>query len=51
MNLIMYNSMLKQSRAIKMLTFMPLARVGRLDCGERLEERCRAAGCSYPNSI
>ena len=47
MNLIMYNSMLKQSRAIKMLAFMQLARVGRVDCDERLEERCKSCckGC------
>ena len=37
----MHNTMLKPSRSIKMLTFMLLAAVGRLDGDKRLEERRR----------
>ena len=43
----MCNSMLKQSRPIKMLTFIPLARVERLDCDERLEKRCRKRTAAF----
>ena len=39
--LLVHNSMLKPSRSIKMLTFMLLAAVGRLDGDKRLEERRR----------
>ena len=46
--LLVHNSMLKPSRSIKMLTFMLLAAVGRLDGDKRLEERRRncCKGCA-----
>ena len=54
--LLVHNSMLKPSRSIKMLTFMLLAAVGRLDGDKRLEERRRncCKGCvrdDRPNAL
>ena len=50
--LLVHNSMLKPSRSIKMLTFMLLAAVGRLDGDKRLEERRRncCKGCCATSS-
>jgi len=50
--LLVHNSMLKPSRSIKMLTFMLLAAVGRLDGDKRLEERRRNCykGCCAKSS-
>ena len=50
--LLVHNSMLKPSRSIKMLTFMLLAAVGRLDGDKRLEERRRncCKGCCARSS-
>jgi len=47
--LLVHNSMLKPSRSIKMLTFMLLAAVGRLNGDKRLEERRRncCKGCCH----
>ena len=54
--LLVHNTMLKPSRSIKMLTFMLLAAVGRLDGDKRLEERRRncCKGCvrdDRPNAL
>ena len=50
--LLVHNSMLKPSRSIKMLTFMLLAAVGRLDGDKRVEERRRncCKGCCARSS-
>ena len=52
--LLVHNSMLKPSRSIKMLTFMLLAAVGRLDGDKRLEARrrnCCKGYCARSSSL